>query len=101
MATFIIMGKFTPQGIRNVKETTTRSHRFREIAEGYGVKVHEIFWLMGDFDVINIVEAEDEKSVSALLLELGAWGNVSTTTYRAYTKEEMDAIIAKMDGVKK
>ena len=101
MATYMIMGKFTTQGIKNIKETTKRADRFKEIAAGYGVKVKEIYWLTGKYDVANIVEAEDEFAVSALLLELGAWGNVSTTTFRAYTREDMDVIIAKMDADKK
>ena len=32
MATYIIMGKFTIQEIKNVKETTKRADRFKEIA---------------------------------------------------------------------
>jgi uncharacterized protein with GYD domain len=99
MAIFLIMGKFTPQGNKNLKQTTTRSERFREIAEKFGVKVRDIFWLMGEYDVVNIVEADDEKSVSALLFELGTWGNVTTTTLRTYTKEEMEEIFKKMDVV--
>lgn len=98
MATYLIMGKFTEQGIRNVKETTARADRFKEIARECGVEVREIMWLMGDYDVINIVEAPDDKSVSALLLRVGAWGNVRTTTFRAYSKNEMDEIIKKMVG---
>lgn len=100
MPTFLIMGRFTPQGIKNIKQTTARADRFREIAAGYGVKVKDIYWLTGDYDVVNIVESDDETSVSALMLELGAWGNVSTTTMRAYTREDMDIIISKMDGVR-
>ena len=70
-AIFLIVGKFTPQGIKNLKQTTSRAESFRQIAENFGVKVRDIFWLMGEYDVINIVEADDEKSVSALLFELG------------------------------
>jgi uncharacterized protein with GYD domain len=100
MATYIIMGKFTTQGIKNVKETTKRADRFKEIAAGFGVKVKDTYWLTGEYDVANIVEAEDEFSISALMLELGAWGNVATTTFRAYTREDMDAIISRMNGIK-
>ncbi|KMP10638.1 GYD family protein [Candidatus Nitromaritima sp. SCGC AAA799-A02] len=96
MPTFLIMGKFTQQGIRNIKKTTERADRFKEIAAEHGVQVKEIYWIMGEYDVMNIVEADDEKLVSALMLELGAWGNVTTTTFRAYDKSEMDDIIAKM-----
>ncbi|MCH8313024.1 MAG: GYD domain-containing protein [Nitrospinae bacterium] len=60
MAIFLIVGKFTPQGITNLKQTTSRAERFRQIAEKFGVTVREIFWLMGEYDVINIVEADDE-----------------------------------------
>ena len=61
MNTYLVMGKFTDQGIKNVKETTKRANRFKEIAKECGVKVKEIMWLMGDFDVINIVETGEEK----------------------------------------
>jgi uncharacterized protein with GYD domain len=99
MAIFLIMGKFTAQGNKNLKQTTSRAEQFKEIAEKFGVKVRDIFWLMGEYDLINIVEADDEKSVSALLFELGTWGNVITTTFRAYTKEDMEEVFNKMDIV--
>lgn len=97
MNTYLIMGKFTEQGIKNVKETTKRANRFQEIAGECGVKVKEIMWLMGDYDVINIVETEDEKNLAALLLRVGAWGNVKTTTYKAFSKDDMDIILSKME----
>ena len=100
MPTYLIMGKYTRQGIHNVKQTIGRVDQFREIADKFGVKVKDIYWLLGEYDVVNIVESDDESSISALMLELGAWGNVSTTTMRAYSKEDMDIIISKMNGVK-
>jgi len=98
MGTYLIMGKFTPQGIKNVKETTRRADKFKEFAEKHGVKVLKIYWLMGEYDVINIVEAPDDQSVNSLLMNVGAWGNVTTTTFRAFDKEEMLKVIDKMNG---
>lgn len=95
METYLVLGKFTRQGIQNVRETTQRSERFREIAEKFGVKVKEIYWLLGDYDVINIVEAPDGNALQALLVYVGAWGNVRTTTLRAFNKKEMDGILEK------
>ncbi|MFQ5482621.1 MAG: GYD domain-containing protein [Nitrospinaceae bacterium] len=97
MPTYFIMGKFTGQGIKLVKETTQRSERFREYAARFGITVKEIYWLMGEYDVINIVEAPDEETLSALLLSMGSWGNVRTVTCRAYTRGDMDRVIQKMD----
>lgn len=97
METYLVMGKFTQQGIQNVKQTTERSDHFREIAEKFGIKVKEIYWLLGEYDVINIVEAPDSQALQALLVRVGAWGNVRTTTLRAFNKNEMDGILEKMD----
>jgi len=97
MPTYLLLGKYTDQGIKTIKETTERGERFKEIAKDFGVKVREILWLMGEYDVMNIVEAEDDQSVAALLYKAGSWGYVRTTTLRAFTYEEMNSIFAKMD----
>jgi len=57
MAIFLIMGKFTSQGIKNLKQTTSRAERFRDI-----------FWLMGECDVVNIVEAHFTATVFEIIL---------------------------------
>ena len=43
-----------------------------------------------------IFEAADDEMATTLLLHLGAMGNVHTTTVRAFTAVEMDAILAKV-----
>jgi uncharacterized protein with GYD domain len=91
------MGKFTEKGIANIKQTTERADKFKEIAAKLGIHVQQIYWLSGDFDVVNNVEAPDDQAVEALLVRVGLWGNVRTTTFRAFDKKEMDAIIARMD----
>ena len=57
MAKYHILGKFTDQGIKNVKETVKRSERFEEMAKGKSVKIIEIMWLLGEHDVFCIAEA--------------------------------------------
>ena len=97
MQTYLIMGKFTEKGFTNIKQTTERADKFKEIAAKLGIRVQQIYWLIGDYDVVNIVEAPDDQAVEALLVRVGAWGNVRTITFRAFDKKEMDAIIAKVD----
>ncbi len=97
MQTYLIMGKFTEKGITNIKQTTERADKFKEIAAKFGIKVQQIYWLIGEYDVVNIVEAPDDQALQALLVRVGAWGNVRTTTFRAFDKKEMDAIISRMD----
>jgi uncharacterized protein with GYD domain len=51
---------------------------------------------MGSYDVVAIVEAPDDESASAFLLEVGSLGNVRTTTLRAYDREEMSSIPGRL-----
>ena len=43
------------------------------------------------------VDPPEDREVGALLVRVGAWGNVRNTTFRAFDKKELDAIISKMD----
>jgi acetyl esterase/lipase len=60
MPTYIGLVKLTDQGIRNVKETTKRAKSFREMAELAGLKVREILWTMGRYDLVLVVDAPDD-----------------------------------------
>ncbi len=51
---------------------------------------------MGSYDLVSVVEAPDDESATAFSLALGAQGNVHTQTLRAFSRDEMNAILAKM-----
>ena len=93
MATYIGLAKFTDQGIRSVKETTKRAKSFREMAELAGVKVREILWTMGRYDIVLVVEAPDDETMSRVALRLGMIGNVNTETLKAFSAQDMDKIL--------
>ena len=96
MATYILVGNFTDQGIRGVRDTTKRAAAVKEAAKKAGVTMKEIYWTMGQFDLIAIFDAPGEASMSAVSLAIGAAGNVRGQTLRAYAREEMDAVLKKM-----
>jgi uncharacterized protein with GYD domain len=96
MATYIVLGNFTDQGIRNVKDTTKRAEAFKEHAKSLGATVKEVYWTLGRYDVTVIIEAPDDASVTALGLSLGKSGNVRTQTLRAFSRTDMTAILGKL-----
>jgi len=67
-------------------------------AKKMGVKVTNIVWTLGAYDGLLIFEAPDDETATALMLHVGATGNVQTTTARAFTAAEMDAVLAKING---
>lgn len=97
MPTYVCLFNWTDQGIRNVRDTIERVERGSTLAdEKYGVRLGQIYWTVGPYDLVSLFEAPDDQSISALLLELGSAGNVHTTTLRAYDREEMRGIIERL-----
>ena len=96
MASYLMLGNFTDQGIRNVEETIKRGERFKEMAKECGVEIKELMWLLGDHDVFCIAEAENDHAITTLLLKAGSKGFIKTSTCRAFNKDEMSAIVEKM-----
>jgi uncharacterized protein with GYD domain len=95
MATFISLAKFTDQGIRGIKDSPKRADAFKAAAKKLGVTVKEIYWTVGHYDVVTVMEGDDE-AVTATLLKIGSLGNVRSETLRAYSAAEMSGILAKV-----
>lgn len=93
MPSYVILGKYTLQGIRNIKATTKRAEAFRSLAKRMGVKVKEIYWTMGEYDIVTIIDAPNDATASRLLLAAGSKGNVQTQTLRAYTANEISKVL--------
>ena len=96
MATFVVLSQFTDQGIRAVKNSAQRAGQAAEKARAFGCEMKEIYWTMGQFDIVSIVEAPDEQSLAAFGFALGSAGNIRTQTLRAFTKDELGAILGKL-----
>lgn len=96
MATYIVLASFTDQGVRSVKDTTKRADAVKEAAKKFGVTAKEFYWTMGAHDVVVIFEAPDDAAMTALSMSVGATGNVRTQTMRAFSRSEMDGVLAKL-----
>jgi uncharacterized protein with GYD domain len=96
METYVMLFNFTDQGIRNVKDITLRVDPVRELAKSLSVTVRNIFWTLGQYDIVAIVDAPDEIAATALALSIGKAGNVRTHTLRAYSQAEMGPILSKV-----
>ena len=96
MAAFVILSSFTDQGVRAVKDTAKRAEKFKELAKQHGATVKDLYWTLGQYDVVAIVEAPDVTSMTALGLTLGMAGNVRTQTLPAFTAADMAKVLAKV-----
>lgn len=96
MPTYITLAKFTGQGAETIQDTTKRAKMFMDLAKKRKVTYKGIYWTMGRFDVVSVFEAPNDETATALVLDLGSKGNVSTQTMRAFSAKEMEKILSKM-----
>ena len=96
MATYIVLGQFTDQGIRSVKDTTKRAAALKDMAKKAGASIKEVYWTLGQYDIATIVDAPDDAALTTLLLSVGALGNVRTQALRAFSADEMGQIVSRL-----
>lgn len=96
MPTYIMLGSFTDQGIRNAKDIPKRAEAAKTMAKKAGVTVKDTFYTLGAYDFVSILDAPDEASLTAFGLGVGALGNVRTQTLRAFSVADMKTILGKL-----
>src|SRR5206468_9043368 len=65
MARYISLIQFADQGIRNVKDTVKRGEAAIAEAEKMGMKIIEEFWSLGVYEVVALLDEQDDEIVSA------------------------------------
>lgn len=96
MPHYIGLIKWTDQGLRNVKETTQRAQHARQMVEQMGGRMDILYWTLGRYDIVAILEAPDDETATAMVLRIGQAGAVRTETLRAFDATEMERILSKL-----
>lgn len=96
MPTYIVLGNYTDQGIRAVRDSLKREEAFRKQCEKVGAQVKDVYRTMGRYDMVATIEAPDDISVSSLLYAAGALGNIRTETMRAFSRQETEQAFTKL-----
>ncbi|HEY0440914.1 MAG TPA: GYD domain-containing protein [Xanthobacteraceae bacterium] len=96
MALYILLASFTDQGVRNAKDSPQRAQAVRDMAKKAGCTFKDLYWTLGQYDIVGIIEAPDDIAVTALGLSIGALGNVRTQTMRAFSGDEMQQVIGRL-----
>lgn len=89
MPRYVILYRFTDQGLKHIKNTVKRAQEVRKANEARGFKVVGTYWTQGHYDIVSIVEAPDEESINAGLFNIAEAGNVHSETMRAFDDAEM------------
>ena len=93
MATYVLLVRFTDQGIRNVKDAPERIAAVEKLLDQVGARFGELYLTMGRYDYVAVMEAPDDETATKAVLAVSSLGNVRTETLRAYARAEIGKII--------
>jgi uncharacterized protein with GYD domain len=93
MPHFVNLIRYTQQGIAKIKESPARLEAAKKTAEKAGGKIHAWYLTIGQYDAVIISEFPNDEAVAKFALSVGALGNVTTETLRAFTEGEYRNII--------
>ena len=91
MTTYIMFGKFSIGAIKEISDERTREST--AIVESCGGKVKALYALLGDTDVVAIVDFPGLKEAMKASVELTRLLGISFTTAPAVTVEEFDKLM--------
>jgi uncharacterized protein with GYD domain len=96
MDKYVVLLDWTDQGARTAAtEAIERVGRARSAWEPLGVRLETFYWTLGDHDAVAIVDAPDDATLVAALLQAASWGAVCTKTLRAFDEGEMQGILSR------
>jgi uncharacterized protein with GYD domain len=96
MPIYITLFNVTEKGTKNIKDAPKRIEEGIKAAEAIGGKLIGFYATMGEYDYVSIGEAPSDEVHMTFLLGLAAQGYVRTKTLKAFTKEELGEMIAKL-----
>ncbi len=83
MARYLIISNLTDEGARTLKKNPGRVKEVNDEIEYMGVRVIDQYAVLGNFDFLTIVEADDESKITKGVVEMASRGSIKTATYKA------------------
>jgi len=88
MPIYVTMWKYTKEGLVDIRHTSERYKVVNEIIKSHGGKLINAYGLIGEYDVMTIVELPDEKALMSAILKICSKGRVIPVTMPAVPMDE-------------
>ena len=96
MPTYVMLFRWTQQGVERVKESPARVDKAKELFQSMGGEVKTFYFLMGQYDAVLVGTAPDDETISRIALTAAQQGAVRTETMRAFGEDEYRQLIASL-----
>jgi uncharacterized protein with GYD domain len=96
MPTYISLVQYTSKGIEAIKDSPKRLDAARKAFEEAGAKLKDFYLVMGEYDIVLVVDAPNDEAVAKVSLMLGSKGSVRTHTFRAFNEAEYRKLVSSL-----
>ena len=96
MPVYIVLGNYTDQGIRNIKNLATLRQAAEQWTASQGGRVLGNYTTLGPHDFVFIVELPSPEAVLEGAFTFGSQGEVRTQTMLAFAADEAEAIAQRL-----
>jgi uncharacterized protein with GYD domain len=96
MPHFVTLVHYTQQGISKIKESPGRLDAAKKAAEKAGGKILSWYLTMGQYDALFISEFPSDEACAKFMLSVGALGNISTETLKAFSEAEYRKVVGSL-----
>jgi uncharacterized protein with GYD domain len=97
MPQYVALFKSTDQGRKTIKDSPRRVRENTVALQNVmGIKVHQVLYTLGQYDLVVIIEAQDDETALAAAVATVSAGNSVCETLRGFTVEEMEKVASKI-----
>ena len=96
MPTYIILGKYTQEGIAKIKTSPEKTEAAQKVFKSIGGKFRDFYYTQGQYDFVVVCEAPDNEEMMKALLTIGGKGEVRTETLAAIPADKGTEILKEL-----
>lgn len=98
MPTYIILMNYTDKGIQDIRQGPQRLEAAKESIQRVGGQLRAWYLTMGQVDIVAIADMPSDEVLARCMLHLASFGNLRTTSMRAFAEQDALAIIRSIPG---
>jgi uncharacterized protein with GYD domain len=93
MPYFIRLLKFTPAGLKDIKQFRSKRSEFKKQANDMGISIYAEYITTGLYDLVTILEAPDLNAILKLSTLTASKGRMTVQTMGAVPAEQFEDIV--------
>ena len=93
MPTYVTLLRFTQKGAETIKEGPSRLDAAKGRFRAAGAELKAFYLTMGRYDAVLISEFPNDEAGAKFMLSVGALGNITTETLKAFNEAEYRNIV--------